>query len=38
MNVLKSFLILGITIWIVYRVFILTKKIVKGWNYKEREK
>ncbi len=29
-EVAKSFLVLGLTIWVVYRVFILAKRIVKG--------
>ncbi len=30
METLKSFLIIGIMVWIVYRIFILAKYIVKG--------
>lgn len=36
METLKSFLVLGITIWIIYRVFILTKRLVKDWGKDER--
>jgi len=36
-EVAKSFLVLGITVWIVYRIFILTKRIVKGWDKKEKK-
>ena len=32
METLKSFLIIGIIIWIVRRIFILSKRIVKGWG------
>lgn len=32
METLKSFLVLAITVWIVYRVFTLTKRMVKGWR------
>lgn len=32
METFKSFLIITIMIWIVYRLFTLTKKIVKGWG------
>lgn len=32
METLKSFLVMAAMIWIVYRIFILTKKIVKGWK------
>lgn len=32
METLKSFLVLGITVWVVYRVFILVKRLVKGWG------
>jgi len=28
----KSFLVISIMIWIVYRLFTLTKRIVKGWR------
>lgn len=31
-EVAKSFLIIVIMIWIVYRLFVLTKRIVKGWR------
>ena len=32
METFKSFLIVAIMIWIVCRIFILTKRIVKGWE------
>ena len=35
METFKSFLIIAIMIWIVYRIFILTKRIVQGWDKKE---
>lgn len=31
-EVAKSFLVLIITVWIVYRVFILTRCMMKGWG------
>lgn len=31
-EVAKSFLVIAAMIWIVYRVFILTKRMVKGWG------
>ena len=31
-EVAKSFLVIAIMIWIVHRIFILTKRIVKGWD------
>lgn len=31
-EVAKSFLVIGAMIWIVYRLFILTKRIVRGWG------
>ena len=37
METLKSFLVIGVMIWIVYRVFKLTKYIVKGWGKKEKK-
>ena len=36
METLKSLLIIGIMVWIVYRVFILSKKIVKGWDKRRK--
>ena len=32
MEVLKSFLIIAVVVWCVYRIFILTKRMVKGWG------
>lgn len=32
MEVFKSFLIIAIMVWITYRLFILTKRIVRGWG------
>lgn len=31
-EVAKSFLIIAVMVWIVYRIFILSKRIVKGWR------
>jgi len=36
MEVFKSFLIICIMVWIIYRVFILTKRIVRGWGKGDR--
>lgn len=33
-EVFKSFLIIIIMVWIIRRIFILTKRIVRGWNKK----
>ena len=35
METLKSFLVIAIMVWIVYRIFTLTKRIVQGWDKKE---
>lgn len=34
-EVAKSFLVITVMIWIVYRIFILTKHILRGWGKKE---
>ena len=34
MDVFNSLLIIGLMIWIVYRIFTLTKRILKGWDKK----
>jgi len=36
MEMLESFLVIAIMVWIVYRVFILTKRIMKGWGNDHR--
>jgi len=34
MEVFNSLLIIGLMIWIVHRLFVLIKRIVKGWGKK----
>ena len=36
-EVFNSLLIIGLMVWIVCRIFILTKRIVRGWGKKERK-
>ena len=36
MEVFNSLLIIGLMVWIVCRIFILTKRIVQGWDYKKK--
>lgn len=31
-SVVESFLVIAISVWCVYRIFILTKRMVKGWG------
>ena len=38
MEVFNSLLIIGLMIWIVCRIFTLTKRVVRGWNINRKDK